>query len=69
MSRFKIGDRVTRPIDVYGDHSKRNHGIIVDVYAQMNTQFGDYPELYAVRWDCGHFEKAFLPHGLDIEKA
>ncbi|KKK52771.1 hypothetical protein LCGC14_3101580, partial [marine sediment metagenome] len=28
---------------------------------------GDYPEVYAVLWDDGVFEKSFLPYGLERE--
>ena len=71
MPKFSLGDRVTRPKDVYGDHSDKLHGVIVEVYSRYDTPTGDYPELYAVRWDNTDQRKepanGFLPHGLERE--
>ena len=66
--KFKVGDRVTRPYNVYNHRSKLMHGTITRVYSRKNTPFGDYPELYAVRWDEDDVTEsgdAYMPHGLD----
>lgn len=70
---FAAGDRVIRPIDVYGDHSKLKHGVVVRRYGQAwyrqdhTWPVGFDPELYEVRWDDGTVGKGYFPHGLDPE--
>lgn len=68
---FKQGDRVTRPVDVY-DYSKGfREGTVLLRYKANHTIVGQsyfYPELYAVLWDSGKVEKAFLPHGLTLAR-
>jgi hypothetical protein len=65
-ARFRVGDRVTRPINVYKSKSPLRHGAVVRVYAKR-SRFGFYAELYAVRWDDNGVERDFLPHGIDPE--
>lgn len=67
MTKFKVGDRVVRRADVYDPMSPLRHGAVIRVYSRYGTQHGDYPELYNVQWDDGEEERAFLPHGLDLE--
>lgn len=73
MTKFNLGDRVTRLENVYDDKSKMMHGKISRVY-DKDTIFGFYPELYEVIWD--HklttwnnqlVRGGYLPHGLDHE--
>jgi hypothetical protein len=68
--KFKVGDRVTRSYNVYDSTpgSKLMHGTVTRVYSRKNTPPGDYPELYAVRWDEADVTEtgdAYLPHGLE----
>ena len=66
--KFKVGDHVTRPYNVYDPKSKLMHGTVVRVYSRMNTSHGDYPELYEVHWDETDVTESgdgYLPHGLD----
>lgn len=66
--KFEVGNRVTRPYNVHDPKSKLMHGTIVRVYSLQNTRFGDYPELYAVRWDETDVKESgngYLPHGLN----
>jgi hypothetical protein len=65
--RFRPGDRVVRPVDVYVLDSPLRHGTVRSRYSAA-TKFGDYPELYAVKWDDGAFSYGYLPHGLDPER-
>jgi hypothetical protein len=81
MSRFTIGDRVTRPQYLddgtwaqQGDaclaDSPRRHGTVTKVYAEPRHRcgalwLGPYPELYQVLWDDGPEKGGYLPHGLD----
>lgn len=65
--RFKVGDRVQRPADVYDPASPLLHGRVSERYTQRN-RVGWYPELYAVAWDDGSTARGFLPHGLDPEE-
>ena len=70
---WNVGDRVQRRLDVYDDSSAVRHGRVALRYSiwdnrpQLDTYHGDYPEVYAVQWDGGQFEKGFLAHGLDKE--
>ena len=67
---WRIGDRIQRHKDVFNLKSQLRHGIVILRYSiwdngvSHDTYYGDYPELYAVRWDDGSFEKSFLSHGL-----
>ena len=65
--KFVVGDRVTRPYNVYDEESRLMHGTVVRVYSR-NDRFGRYPELYAVQWDEADVKESgegYLPHGLD----
>lgn len=66
MSKFKVGDRVTRHKDVYNLKSRLMHGTVIKVYSKTN-EFGHYPELYKVQWDKPEdgTSYGFLPHGID----
>jgi len=73
--KFRVGDRVTRPVDVFTDESPLRHGIVVRRYHKHIRYGWDeeeppvcYPELYDVVWDGGKEEEAFLPHGIDRER-
>lgn len=66
--RFKVGDRVSREADLEIRNSPLKHGEVIRAYSKFNTRFGDYPELYSVRWDDGTVENGFLPHGLDHDR-
>jgi|SRR5882724_1415286 len=57
-TKFKVGDRVTRPENVYDRNSPIMHGTIARVYNKTTSHYpindfvlGPYPELYDVRWD------------------
>ncbi len=66
--KFNVGDRVTRPYNVFDPKSKLMHGAVAQAYSRKNTRFGDYPELYAVRWDEPDVKETgngYLPHGLN----
>lgn len=66
--KFKIGDRVTRPRNVYNLTGRLLHGTVSRVYSRKNTKFGDYPELYDVIWDEADTKESgngYLPHGLN----
>lgn len=67
---WNVGDRVQRRLDVYDDSSAVRHGRVALRYSIINigSEYSqDYPEVYAVQWDDGRFEKGFLAHGLDKE--
>ena len=69
LPRWSVGDRVKRRFDVYNQSSPFQHGAVVLRYSIMDTgseYSQDYPELYAVRWDDGRFEKALFHHGLEF---
>lgn len=61
---WRIGDRVSRRIDVYDESSRLLTGTVVDAYSDHDSRFGSYPELYEVEWDGGRRERGFLRHGL-----
>jgi hypothetical protein len=66
---FEVGDRVTRPKDVY-NRSPLMHGTVTRRYGQDGGLDGvkwHDPELYEVRWDDGYVQKGFFRHGLDLE--
>ena len=72
-TKYSVGERVSRPIDVYGDHDIKKFGVITAVYDEWTPSRCDgdmpamhYEELYEVQWDDGKVEKGFLPHGLDL---
>jgi len=65
--RFKVGQKVSRPIDVYAKRWKFKLGVITGAYSTWGTRFGDYPELYAVRWDDDTTGRAYFPHGIDAQ--
>lgn len=65
--RFAVGDRVVRRSDVYDPNSPLRHGQVSRVYAAHDALLGRYPELYAVAWDDGTHDEAFLKHGIDPE--
>lgn len=64
--RFKVGERVVRLVDVHNAASLLRHGTIIERYAKRDSGIW-YPELYAVLWDDGTEQRAFLPHGLTAE--
>ena len=66
MTEFVEHQKVKRPIDPFIPRKdwKWSHGEVIRVYSNYGTEFGDYPELYDVKWDSGIVGKAFLPHGL-----
>lgn len=66
--RFKIGDRVKRPVDIYARRLKWRSGTVVARYGRYGTGLGDYPELYMVLWDDGIRERGFMQFGLDREQ-
>lgn len=72
-TKFIIGDRVKREIDIFKVDSEFKYGKIIKVYSEPIKKYrgglvlGPYPELYEVLWDSGQTEKGFLPHGLDFE--
>ena len=64
--KFRIGDRVQRRIDIYGENSKMKLGTIIDAYSLTHPGLGrHYPELYQVQWDDGKVDAGFLPYGLE----
>ena len=83
MSRFKVGDRVTRSLFLddgtwarLGDSCLPGpmlHGKVTKVYSKPAKRYGEYtvlgpyPELYGVWWDTGRYKQGYLPHGLDPE--
>lgn len=64
-TKFRVGDLVSRPKNVYDSTSTLLHGTITRVYSDTRSRFGPYPELYEVTWADGRAEKGFLPHGLN----
>ncbi len=72
MTAFKIGDRVTRPTNVFQPNSPIKHGTITHKYSSwggINGCIWFDPELYSVQWDDGSVGKAYFRHGLDAEPA
>ena len=75
-TRFKIGDRVIRFVDIHDDKSNIKHGTVTEVYSkttknpQNPTKNWFYAELYEVLWDSpySNFERGFMAHGLDPDK-
>jgi len=71
-SKFAIGDRVTRPVDVYDPASPLKHGRVVSAHRNVPggldgvTWTDDL--VYEVLWD-GESESrgGYFPHGLDPE--
>jgi len=63
--RYKVGQRVSRPVDVYAKKKKLKFGTVIRAYSERGSRFGDYPELYAVHWDDGSEGRAYLRHGID----
>ena len=71
IPRWQVGERVKRRRDVYDQKSPFRHGDVVLRYSatypsRPDLPAHDYPELYAVQWDDGKFERGFLRHGLDF---
>jgi uncharacterized protein YodC (DUF2158 family) len=64
---FKVGDRVTRPEDVYRK-SKVKHGTVTLVYTEASHLGWVDCELYEVQWDNGVVERGFFAHGLEHER-
>ena len=74
MSRFKVGDEVTRPKDCFKPVKKwqLKHGVVTRVYSKWSTALPDMPsyylpELYEVVWNDGKVGKGYLPHGIELE--
>jgi hypothetical protein len=70
--RFRVGDTVARPINVFKSGSPVRIGTVTRVYSESGTQFGDYPELYEVTWTIERGKPieplvctGYLRHGLD----
>jgi len=67
--RFKVGDTVYRPSDIYKRHSPNLEGTVTRVYAKR-SKLGYFYELYEVHWyKCGQkpidkVEKGYLAQGL-----
>jgi len=70
MDSFKVGDRVSREVNIYDKSKGVKIGIVIKRYSKPikkyneNLIMGPYPELYKVLWDSGKIEKGFLPHGI-----
>lgn len=68
--RFQVGDRVTRPEDVFVQNSPLMKGTVTRTYTK-HTYYPEseidwfYPELYEVQWDNGKVGLGYLPHGID----
>lgn len=83
MVRYQVGDRVTRPQDIYNKNSPLLHGEVTCVYGKdaawpwtqplgyirENNKPGvwRYPELYEVRWDNGKVQRGFFHYGINPE--
>lgn len=72
MSKFKIGDRVQRPVNPIqkimspGEQNlPLKYGTVTAAY-KTETNHRHYRELYEVKWDNGKTEKGFIPSGLEI---
>jgi hypothetical protein len=66
--KFRVGDRVCRPIDIYDEESYLKFGIVTKVYSRMDPILGHYPELYEVKWDEPLYgtRDGYLPNGLSL---
>lgn len=71
---FKIGDRVTRPIDVFDENSQLKHVVVVSK-ALRSVQYPEDFELrrpdeivYAVKWDGEErISEGYFHYGIDKE--
>lgn len=64
MSRLpilRVGDRVSRPVDVFKKKSRLKYGNVTYVYTHATEIF------YEVRWDDGKIETGLFRHGLQAE--
>ena len=59
--KFKVGDRVERPVNVYKSGSPLRYGTVTRCYTD-----GQHPELFDVKWDGVSVGKTYLPHGISI---
>jgi len=70
MDGYRVGDRVTRPVDVYAGQSPLRHGCVTRRYGKRGGLGSNHwfdPEIYDVLWDDGVEERGFFRHGLDPE--
>lgn len=68
-TKFKKGDRVKFPRDVYEWPFIYMYGTVIEVYSYWSKFLHIfYPELYAVKWDNKEtINYSYLPHGLERE--
>jgi hypothetical protein len=67
---FKVGDRVTRHMDVYDDTSLLLHGTVSGRYSQDGGLDGitwRNPEVYEVTWDCICTSRGYVRDRFDTE--
>lgn len=72
MTKYQIGDKVRREININDPSKGYKYGKIIKIYSKEATYYpfskitlGPYKELYKVKWDNGIIENGFLPHGID----
>lgn len=61
----KVGQRVSREIDIYRPNLGEKTGTITRRYSeerQRPRRF--YPEMYEVQWDDGKRDEGYLRHGI-----
>lgn len=67
--RFKVGDTVTRHIDVYDFSKGKKIGKVIRCYA-ATSNYGsgpiNYPELYDVQFNDGTKQRGFFDYGISL---
>ena len=67
MYKFKVGDKVTRPVDVFENNGLMLTGIVCHgPYCRGYKYLGWYPELYDVLWEQKpKISKGYFCYGLE----
>jgi hypothetical protein len=76
-NKFRVGDRISRPLNIYQENSDLRFGTICARLAipkgdgklyPMSSRYGPYPETYSVVWDDrpNEIHNGFLSHGLTL---
>ena len=64
-TKFKVGDIAVLVKNIWGEYfEKPKLVLILAVYSQMNSIYGDYPEAYIIEHENGKIDYGFLPKDL-----
>lgn len=63
---FRVGDKVSRPLDIYDEKSKVKFGRVREVRFGHWTAHSYEPVIYDIQWDGeADVSRGYLPHGIN----